>query len=68
LALATAIGLVPNVRDADAITGEFDVIASVEARDLADLRQTMTAIQGIEGVRKTITCVVLSDRTGFVAP
>jgi len=50
-----------GVLAADAITGDYDVVASVEVRDLTELRTAMAAVQSLEGVLKTTTCMVLSD-------
>ena len=61
LALSVAIKEVPGVQSADAITGDYDIIAMVEARDLGELRTRMTGVQGLEGVLKTTTCMVLSE-------
>jgi DNA-binding Lrp family transcriptional regulator len=61
LALTKAIKSIPGVLGVDAITGDFDVIASVEAKDLAELRTTMQGVQSIDGVLKTTTCMVLSE-------
>ncbi len=47
-----------GVKDADVITGSFDVIALVEAADMATMADLVTSrIQGIRGVLRTITCV-----------
>ncbi len=47
-----------GVKDADVITGSFDVIALVEAGDMATMADLVTSrIQGIRGVLRTITCV-----------
>ena len=47
-----------GVKDADVITGSFDVIALVEAPDMATMADLVTSrIQGIRGVLRTITCV-----------
>jgi DNA-binding Lrp family transcriptional regulator len=61
LAVSEALSAVPGVQGADAITGDYDVIAVVESRDLAELRATMAGVQGMEGILKTTTCMVLSD-------
>ena len=42
-------------------TGDFDIIASVEVRDLTELRTAMGGVQALDGVLKTTTCMVLSD-------
>lgn len=59
--LAKAIRAVPGVHAADAITGDYDVIASIEARDLAELREILAGVQAVAGVIKTTTCMVLAD-------
>jgi DNA-binding Lrp family transcriptional regulator len=61
LALTKAIRDVPGVQAADAITGDYDVVATVKAVDLAELREVMAGVQGIAGVLKTTTCMVLAD-------
>ncbi|MBO0683837.1 MAG: Lrp/AsnC ligand binding domain-containing protein [Candidatus Dormibacteraeota bacterium] len=46
---------------ADAITGEYDVIAVCEAPDVSAIGQLIVEkIQRIEGVFKTITCLVVT--------
>ena len=61
IGLTKAIRDVAGVTGADAITGDYDLVASVEARDLAELRSTMADVQALDGVLKTTTCMVLSD-------
>jgi DNA-binding Lrp family transcriptional regulator len=61
LALTTAIRDLPGVNAADAITGDYDVVATIEARDLAELRDILAGVQGLAGVVKTTTCMVLAD-------
>lgn len=61
LALTKAIRDVPGVGTADAITGEYDLVASVQAADLSELRDIMAGVQAIAGVLKTTTCMVLAD-------
>ncbi|MGH7721553.1 MAG: Lrp/AsnC ligand binding domain-containing protein [Candidatus Dormibacteria bacterium] len=48
----------PGVLRADAITGEYDVIAEVEAVDIAGIgRLVVEQVQAGNGVLKTITCL-----------
>ena len=55
-----ALGGIPEVKAADAVTGQFDIIARVEAEDINALGRVLYAkIQMIEGVLRTITCNVL---------
>jgi DNA-binding Lrp family transcriptional regulator len=47
-----------GIRSADAVTGNFDIIALVEAGDMAAMAELVTSrIQGVRGVMRTITCV-----------
>lgn len=65
-----AAGTVPNilkrlssiegVRSAHAVTGQFDIIALVEAEDINAVgKVSYSKIQMIEGVIRTITCNVI---------
>ena len=50
-----------GITAADAITGEYDVIAVCEARDVAGIGNLIVEkIQKVEGVFKTITCLVVT--------
>ena len=56
--VAEALRTVPNVLAADVITGNFDVIATIEAPTMSALAEVVTSqVQGIRGVLRTITCV-----------
>ena len=56
--VAESIRDIPGVEFADVITGPHDVIACVNAPDMAAVAETVTGgMQGIPGVLKTITCV-----------
>jgi DNA-binding Lrp family transcriptional regulator len=45
---------------ADAITGEYDVIAEVEAADIAAIGKLIVEkVQAADGVFKTISCLVV---------
>lgn len=61
LTLTKAIGGIPGVNAADAITGDYDIVATIEARDLAQLRELLAGVQAVAGVVKTTTCMVLAD-------
>ena len=61
LALTKVIRGVHGVLAADAITGDYDIVASIEALDLAELRAVLAGVQEIAGVLKTTTCMVLAD-------
>ncbi len=61
LDVAAKIHQVAGVKAADAITGEYDVIASFEAPDFTLIGATVVEkIQKIDGVVKTVTCLVLT--------
>jgi DNA-binding Lrp family transcriptional regulator len=50
----------PGVLSADAITGQYDVIAQVEADDIAGIgRLVVERVQAASGVLKTITCLAV---------
>ena len=58
LAVSHQLRQVPGVLNADAITGEYDVIAQVEAEDINGVGQMVVdKIQAIDGVFRTITCL-----------
>ena len=61
LTLTRSIRELPGVQLADPITGDYDIVAGVTAKDLAELRGIMTGIQALSGVLKTTTCMVLAD-------
>ncbi|HVS42597.1 MAG TPA: Lrp/AsnC ligand binding domain-containing protein [Candidatus Dormibacteraeota bacterium] len=49
-----------GIVQSDAITGEYDVIAQVEAPDVAGVGALIVEkIQRIEGVFKTVTCLAV---------
>jgi DNA-binding Lrp family transcriptional regulator len=51
----------PGIVAADPITGEYDVITVCEAPDVNAIGQLIVdEIQGVEGVFKTVTCLVVS--------
>jgi DNA-binding Lrp family transcriptional regulator len=53
-----ALRSLPGITSADVITGSYDIIALVEAADMATMAELVTGqIQGITGVLRTITCV-----------
>lgn len=53
-----ALRSMAGVKSADTVTGNFDIIALVEAADMAAIAELVTGeVQGIRGVIRTITCV-----------
>lgn len=62
LDLAAKMRSVPGIQDADAITGEYDIIAVGEAADVEALGAlVVNHIQKLEGVFKTTTCLVIAE-------
>ncbi len=56
--VATALRSLSGVPSADIITGDFDIIALVEASDMVSMADLVTGrVQSIPGVIRTITCV-----------
>jgi DNA-binding Lrp family transcriptional regulator len=50
-----------GVTVADAITGEYDVIARIEGEDVNAIGGVIVeAVQKIEGVFKTVTCLAVT--------
>ena len=51
-----------KVQKVDVITGPFDVIALIEAPDMAAVADLVTGqVQGLKGVIRTITCVTAGE-------
>ncbi len=60
LDVAQALQGVPGITAADAITGEYDVIAVCEAKDVASIGNLIVEqVQKVEGVFKTVTCLAM---------
>lgn len=58
--VAETIRALPLVKEVHAVTGPFDVICEVEASSLADIgRGVVEAIQNVEGVGRTLTCLAV---------
>ncbi len=48
-----------EVLSADTVTGPFDLIVRMESVDLDRLGEAIGAIQRVEGVHRTTTCLVI---------
>jgi DNA-binding Lrp family transcriptional regulator len=60
--VAGEIAGIKGVREAEAVTGPYDVIARAEANSLDDLGQmVIRRIQSVAGVVRTLTCPVLHE-------
>ncbi|MFI5338995.1 MAG: Lrp/AsnC ligand binding domain-containing protein [Candidatus Methylomirabilales bacterium] len=54
------IAKIPGVQSAHLVTGPYDIIALVQAKDPGAIgKLVMSRIQAVGGVGKTITCVVV---------
>ncbi|TAM89502.1 Lrp/AsnC family transcriptional regulator [bacterium] len=59
--LAAKIRGVRGITAADAVTGDYDVIASCEVADVKTLGDLiLDGLHRIEGIEKTSTCIVVS--------
>ncbi len=59
-AVATAIGELTGVTQADDVTGPYDVIVRAEADNVDDLARLVVAqIQGVPGITRTLTCPIV---------
>ena len=58
--VATQIRAIEGVRQADGVTGPYDVIVRAEAPTVDDLgKQVVARIQAVEGITRTLTCPVV---------
>jgi DNA-binding Lrp family transcriptional regulator len=63
--VARDLGRLPGVLVVDPVTGPYDVVVRAEAQDLDDLgRLVAVSIQGIDGITRTLTCVIPQSETG----
>ena len=52
---------IKGVKSADYVTGPYDVVAKIEAKNMADITEIVAVkIQSVKGIAKTITLVVLT--------
>ncbi len=59
-AVAIAIGEIDGVKQADDVTGPYDVIVRAEAENVDDLGRLVVAqIQGVPGITRTLTCPIV---------
>lgn len=58
--VAKQIRAIEGVRQADGVTGPYDVIVRAEAPTVDDLgKQVVARIQAVEGITRTLTCPVV---------
>lgn len=55
-----ALRTIQGVSSVDAVTGPYDIIATLQTSDPRHIgRLVMHEIQGIEGLKRTVTCIVI---------
>ena len=53
------LGRIKEVKSVEAVTGLYDIIANVEAKDINVLgRVVADKIQRVRGIRRTVTCTI----------
>jgi len=58
--VVSALKQLEGVRSVDTVTGPYDVIAIVEAKNLNDIGDIVTGkIHPIAGISRTVTCLAL---------
>jgi DNA-binding Lrp family transcriptional regulator len=58
--VARGVAVLKGVQQAEDVTGPYDVIVRVEARNLDELGKLVVArVQAIDGVTRTLTCPVV---------
>ena len=50
---------IDTVTRAESITGPYDLLVSIEVDSLAQLKDTFLSVQSLDGVERSIPCVVL---------
>ena len=60
LSVVKALQKLKGVCHADAVTGPYDIIACVEAKDLDALGKfVVSKVQNVKGVKRTLTCLAV---------
>jgi DNA-binding Lrp family transcriptional regulator len=58
--VASQIGTIAGVLQADDVTGPYDVIVRAESDNVDDLGKLVVAqIQGVAGITRTLTCPIV---------
>ncbi|MDE1765428.1 MAG: Lrp/AsnC family transcriptional regulator [Thaumarchaeota archaeon] len=55
--IAARLRMVKSVYDSFAVSGQFDAVALIDVKELAEIKQVTTEIQSIKGVERTETMV-----------
>jgi DNA-binding Lrp family transcriptional regulator len=61
-AVTAALKKLPDVRRLQSVSGPFDMIATVEAKTVADMDATIDLIGAVKGVERTNSSIVLSNK------
>ena len=60
--VVTALKQIDEVKEADTVTGPYDVIATIEGETFNDIGDLVTAkIHPIIGIARTVTCLVMEE-------
>ncbi len=60
--VVTAIKQLEKVKSVDTVTGPYDIIAIVEAKDLNEIGDLVTGkIHPIAGISRTVTCLAIGS-------
>jgi DNA-binding Lrp family transcriptional regulator len=55
-----ALRAISGMSAVDAVTGPYDIIATIHTPDPRHIgRLVMHEIQGVEGIKRTVTCIVI---------
>jgi DNA-binding Lrp family transcriptional regulator len=58
--VARGVAVIKGVQQAEDVTGPYDVVVRVEARNLDELGKLVVArVQAVDGVTRTLTCPVV---------
>ncbi len=58
--VANSIRQLPGVNSVDSVTGPYDIIVVIEAKDLNNIGDLVTSkIHPITGISRTVTCLVI---------
>ena len=58
----TALTAMPNVRELHAVSGQYDLIAVLQASTTEEIDRNLDEIGNLRGVEKTMSSVILSTR------
>jgi nitrate reductase NapAB chaperone NapD len=60
-AVASDVAGIDGVSRAEDVTGPYDVIVHVDSNDATTLSDTITAVQKVPGITRTLTCSVVGS-------